>query len=627
MNKWEFPEISMINEFGFDPVLRKFYGYGITGLVRENIQNSLDAKLRNSSEPVVVKINLGKLNSTQVPGFEEIKERIKNLDTRNQYNKETLSYMKSYLNLNEFDYISFEDENTKGLSGAFDDGTNRGLTAYGAYAYNKGNHFNENGDEAEGVRGGSHGVGKIASNAASIFHMMLFANKDEKGIETLGGTVHLIEHTLKTKSYRATGFYTSISHDGTFKPYLNENPHNEIFEKKTRGLKIIVPFLHPDFNDETSIVMTVCDSFLLSILSEKLIVYVNNQRIDKNSIQEIINSEKYFEQVIDNIKEYFTPLYYNTLSNLYEEDLIIEDKNKKKYTFKLYFDYDEQIENGRTGIFRTLGMKIEDHKVYRNVKKPYNALLVSKSKKEDQFLKSLENESHTQLSHEHINDPDSKQNAKRFINNIDKQIEKVIEKEARKAHPESGMMDTSDVIYYLDDKFKESMKKRLSYLNSSQGKNRKHLVKTSDTDEKGQNKRHKNGGDKPTQYQHPVKKRFGNDGKTSFYELPNTVIRRTFIRDKEKVFIDLKKIKARLNAKKGNLLISMVDGMGKEYYDELDLSKEYSEIEDLNSHGKLAFDHTSIKGIDISRNSVNINLKPKDGNSVKQSKLRYYLEV
>ena len=39
-----------------------------------------------------------------------------------------------------------------------------------------------------------------------------------------------------------------------------------------------------------------------------------------------------------------------------------------------------------------------------NVRKPFNAVLIPKSIKEDAFLKSLENESHTELSFEHIKD-------------------------------------------------------------------------------------------------------------------------------------------------------------------------------------------------------------------------------
>ena len=71
-------------------------------------------------------------------------------------------------------------------------------------------------------------------------------------------------------------------------------------------------------------------------------------------------------------------------------------------------------------IVRTIGMKIEDKKIKNNVNKPFNAILIPETIAEDAFLKSRENESHTQLSFEHIKDQKLQKNAKRFINNISK---------------------------------------------------------------------------------------------------------------------------------------------------------------------------------------------------------------
>mgnify|MGYP000311440288 CR=1 FL=1 len=43
-------------------------------------------------------------------------------------------------------------------------------------------------------------------------------------------------------------------------------------------------------------------------------------------------------------------------------------------------------------------MKIEDKKISGHINKPFNGILIPVSSKEDAYLKSLENESHTQLS-------------------------------------------------------------------------------------------------------------------------------------------------------------------------------------------------------------------------------------
>lgn len=60
-NLWKFSIIPGIEESTFNKVLEKFYNYGISGLVRENIQNSLDGKLQETNEPVIIKIETGKI--------------------------------------------------------------------------------------------------------------------------------------------------------------------------------------------------------------------------------------------------------------------------------------------------------------------------------------------------------------------------------------------------------------------------------------------------------------------------------------------------------------------------------------------------------------------------------------
>ena len=116
-NLWKFSLISGIEESTFNKVLEKFYDHGISGLVRENVQNSLDGKLPSSNEPVIVTIKTGNIKSESIPGLNDIKERIKCLQGRNSYTKETIEHMKNKMNQDEVVYISFEDSNTKGLKG------------------------------------------------------------------------------------------------------------------------------------------------------------------------------------------------------------------------------------------------------------------------------------------------------------------------------------------------------------------------------------------------------------------------------------------------------------------------------------------------------------------------------
>ena len=115
---WKFSVIPGIEESTFNKVLERFYDLGIAGLVRENIQNSLDGKIPGETKPVVVTIKTGKVNKNDIPGLNDIKERIDCLQGHNSYTKETIQHMKNKMNDEIINYISFEDYNTKGLKGA-----------------------------------------------------------------------------------------------------------------------------------------------------------------------------------------------------------------------------------------------------------------------------------------------------------------------------------------------------------------------------------------------------------------------------------------------------------------------------------------------------------------------------
>ncbi len=362
---WKFSLIPGIEESTFNKVLEKFYNYGISGLVRENIQNSLDGKLPDSDKPVIVKIETGKIKKNNIPGLDNIKERILYLKGHNSYTKETIDHMIRKMDQDEVSYISFEDSNTKGLKGAKNGQSNSKDDTWGIYAYNKGVHSEEDDETLEQSRGGSHGIGKIASNAASDLHIMYFANCDNEGNKHLGGTVQLVEHKYEDNYYRSTGYFADIENitDKITKFYPYENNFNKVFAKDSRGLKIIIPFLREQFNNEKEIIKSVCDSFFIAILENKLLVDVNGKVIDSKTIKNYITNEEYYTQELQEMKEVFTPLYLDTYFQKDPIDLNISDLSKE-YTFKLYFNYNEEIPKGRVAIIRTLHFRCKFRRKY-----------------------------------------------------------------------------------------------------------------------------------------------------------------------------------------------------------------------------------------------------------------------
>lgn len=635
---WKFSVIPGIEESTFNKVLERFYDLGISGLVRENIQNSLDGKIPGETEPVIVTIKTGKVNKNDIPGLDNIKERIECLVGHNSYTKETIEHMQNKMNQDEVDYISFEDYNTKGLRGAKNGQSYRPEDTWGIYAYNKGVHSEEEDSTLEKSRGGSHGIGKIASNAASELHMMYFANCDDEGDKHLGGTVQLIEHKYKDKYYRSTGYFTDIkkieNNEERFYPY--ENTFSEIFKKDTRGLKIIIPFLREQFNNEVDIIKSICDSFFIAILENKLEVIVNDKNINSKTIKKYIENKKYYNQDISEMKEEFTPLYLSTYTKKKPMQVTIED-TKEKYNFNLYFNYDESIPKGRVAIIRTIGMKIEDKKVKGNVNKPFNAVLIPDSTKEDAFLKSLENESHTQLSFEHIKDQNLQKNAKRFINNISKVMAKIIEDEIKKSNPTDGVMNTEDILYYVENQFKQELSNCLGTVKLSSGDKEKTIVKVEqDIPER------KDPKDKKKKKKKPLKKiknkRINDESDTeqevnevspeklTTYSTHPDRVDRLIIRDKEYVKFDFTDSDEMKKVKLCDITLSVVDGMGVEYSNEFNMKDNYEYVIDKATGHKCKIENNLIKDVKLVKGNVQIELKLKE-NYNKALKFMYYVEV
>lgn len=635
-NLWKFSLIPGIEESTFNKVLEKFYDLGISGLTRENIQNSLDGKISGDTNPVIVTIKTGKVIKEVIPGLDEIKDRISCLQGRNSYTKETIEHMCNKMNQEEVDYISFEDSNTKGLKGAKNGQSDSKEDTWGIYAYNKGVHAEENDTTLEKYRGGSHGIGKIASNAASEIYIMYFANCDEEGNKHLGGTVQLIEHKYKDNYYRSTGYFTDIKNinENKTKFYPFENKFHEIFAKDNRGLKIIIPFLREQFNNEKEIIKSICDSFFIAIIEGKLEVVVNDNRINNNTIKNYILNKEFYTQDLADMKDEFTPLYFNTYVNKEPIQIKIADC-ATEYSFKLYFDYNQEIPKGRVAIIRTIGMKIEDKKVKGNVNKPFNAVLIPESIIEDAFLKSLENESHIELSFEHIKDQNLQRNAKRFINNISKEISKIIEEEIKKNNPTDGFMNTKDILYMVENQFKQDLSKAMSTVKVNKGSKGITVVKiTPDIPPKGEPK---NKGevdkDKDKKKNEPVKRvkrnekdKEVNEEKQIRYNVRPNIVERLILGDKELVKFDFTDSIEMEKAKICDISLSVVDGMGMECFNEFNMSDNYKCATDKVTGKQCKIQNNLIKDVEIKKGIAQIQLELKEQYN-KALKFVYYVEV
>ena len=629
-NTIQFSPISNIEEYNFHPVLNRFYGMGVQGLVRENIQNSIDGKLVGSEKPVIVNIETGDIQKNEIPGINEVEDHINSLKGRNSYTKETIEHMKKSIKEQRVRYISFEDLNTRALTGARNGQSNSPKDTFGIYAYNKGFHSEESDATLETARGGSHGIGKIASNAASDLHLMFFANCDAHGDQHLGGTIQLIEHVHEGACYRASGYFSEVRDIGggqtKYVPF--ENDFGSIFKKEQRGLKIVIPFFRKEFDNEINIVKTVCDNFFVAILNGSLVVNINEHELSAETILSYMKNPEYYQQETAKMKKEFTQLYVDTYLNAEPKELVVTN-GLNNFSFKLFFVYNEEIPKGRVAIFRTMGMKIEDFKVVNNASKPFNAVLIG-GPSEDQYLKSLENESHTKISHENIDDPHLKRQARQFINNLSGEIAKVIEEEMKKNNPTDGFMDTGDVLYTTEMSFKDELKKSLGTVVINKGKS---IIKASidspskriskdESDKKGA----KGKGDNEAKQGLVRKKNLSDemeDSKEVFSVSPN-LVERIILNNKEIAQFNFNNLAELKNVNKCDISFRIVDGKGDEY--PFDLAGNYEQVSDRNTQETYLIDGHMVKGVNICDGIINLEIQLSSHYN-RSLKFIYYVEV
>lgn len=625
---WSFRKIVAIEEPVFNNTLERFYNLGIDGLVRENIQNSLDGKLPESNQPVVVKIRTGMIQAKNIPGISEIKCHIDSLNGENVYTRETISHMKKEMQKDEVPYISFEDCNTKGLTGAEHGEEVQIGDTWGIYAYKKGVHFVEEDSETEKMRGGSHGVGKIACNAASDIHMMFFANCDAEGKQHIGGTTQLIEHTYEGQNYRASGYFTKIYQD-IYYPY--ENHFGDVFEKNTRGLKIIIPYLREQYQGEDKTIRAVCDNFFVAILEKKLVVWVNDCVINDETICDTVyNLDFYPEQNPMEMRDNFTPLYVSTYSKQEPVAVSIADK-KREYNFKFYLTYNEDIKRGRVAIVRGIGMKIEDKKIKRFVNSPFNGVLIPMSSEEDIFLKSLENEAHTSLSFEHIKDQKIQANAKRFLNNIDARIGEIFEAFLKEKNPSDGKIDTSEVIYSTETSFRKELSKEISTVQLTKGDRKSPKIITKVKTNSRKNKKQEQKREKEKSIKSIIRKVLKKDGEDKEkqrirYAMHPEAVKRVVLKNKEILMFDFTSVRQYAGEVSCDISMAVIDGTGKVYEAEFDILDNYSKIEDIGRNKRCDISENIIKDVAIIDGKVQLEFIPteKFNDSLK---FMYYVEV
>lgn len=282
--KWHFAEMDANagDEGPNSAMSQTFAQFPCAALVRESIQNSLDAVL-DENEPVVVCFEHRSLERSDYKNFFDITDNISACRDYYRSNKSAAAIypaMLDYLNnTNKVGFIRVSDYNTKGMDYA------EGATDKTFYAFVRAAGVSVK--QAEGA-GGSFGFGKGAFFVMSPINTLLVSTCNKDGECHFEGVTRLCSHVINGTKYSHMGFYDN--NDGQPANQVDQIPLP--FRRNVSGTSIgIMGIDRAKWNDSINeLAKEILSNFFVAILKGKLVVYVDGNQ-ENNNEAVIINRD------------------------------------------------------------------------------------------------------------------------------------------------------------------------------------------------------------------------------------------------------------------------------------------------------------------------------------------------
>ncbi len=305
--KWYFADQPNGQEVGPNNAMEQsFKTHPYASLVRESIQNSLDAVL-DKSEPVVVKFSFMEMQGVDYPEFFELQHHIQgcvDYFPNNHNAKVTYGEMCKLFEGNKYhDHLGFirvSDYNTKGMT--YEEGNTD--TPFYAFVRSAGVTVKD-----DSSAGGSFGFGKAAYYLLSPINTIIVSTCTEDYKKYFEGAASLCTHTYKGAKKMAFGYYD----DQNGKPITEESDIPAKFRRSEPGTDINILGFDMNDTDEAIQEMTeaVLRNFWMAIYDGKLVVKINDEvEIRKDNIEELM--EQHFVDTDDNTRKagYYNPRPY-----------------------------------------------------------------------------------------------------------------------------------------------------------------------------------------------------------------------------------------------------------------------------------------------------------------------------
>ena len=389
MKKWRFvpnqnSTIVGINDAGIET----FTANMNRSLVREIIQNSLDAVVDNSEAPVTVDFELFTLKRDDIPDVENLASVVTKCKESNMDEPDAYKFFDNASKLisqSKIDVLRISDHNTKGLEGS--DTCEKG-TSWSRLV-------KENGSSNKGQSsGGSFGIGKSATFACSDLRTVFYSSLDVKGLRSNFGVAKLVSFQDEELGWTTgVGYY---SEDEKFVAIPELAQFSESYKRNDSGTDIYVVGMHKPENFKEEFVQAVLLDFLVSLVRGKLIVNIQGEEIRKETLSKYIAQLNPYQS--EDIKALLD--YYHLLTSSDPKIIKIPlDSNiyGKKYGFHdgectLYLRESEGY-NRKVLITRKAGMRIlEQNRISGSIE--FTGVMIIEGKKMNETFKAMEVPSH-----------------------------------------------------------------------------------------------------------------------------------------------------------------------------------------------------------------------------------------
>lgn len=411
---WQFPLNAGGSAQGFsDGAIDTFSGRRLSSLVREVIQNSLDAVDTNAEAPVTVEFSLAHLEKDELSDLQDLSRhfdkcsemaKLQKLPTAQDFHD---TAAKTIRKSSKVPVLAISDSNTKGLSGPIDD-------TYGPwFALTKGTGITQK--SAAGSLG-SFGHGSKAPFAMGLLRTVYYLSKTinpdgEDELRFQGKSIlQSHRHPDSDETTQGTGFFGVQEN---LKPILNSEIPKWAVDLRSAhsdgyGTTILIP--HARFRDDLfpETIITVVANFFYAIFKNNLRVIVDGEEINQ---QNIIDKFEWCKSVIEHEQDEI------------DHDHVLNCFKSIETIINPTFDGHQEIPNfGRIDWFLRLGddfnykavaisresgmlitRKPTRLEIFRN-KKPFDMFVFVNAGDGSRALKRLENPAHDNFEFDRVQD-------------------------------------------------------------------------------------------------------------------------------------------------------------------------------------------------------------------------------